>query len=377
MLQRIWAVVQKEFIHILRDRSTLLLLLSLPITQLLLFGYAVHTTVEDIPTVAADQSRDSASRAYLNAMEASGYFDLVAYVPSQAEVIRTIDEGRAQAGIVIPPNFAGRVERNEAQVLFLVDGSDLYISQSAYNAATAIAEAHATEVLVKRFERSGQLSKDKNLLPFEALVCILYNPDLTDLWFVIPGMFAMILQTQTIALTTAAVVRERETGTIEQLLVTPIRAVELMLGKILPNIIIAFVNMLTVVAMGMLVFNVPFQGDFWLFLWLALMYVFSGLGLGLLISTIAQNQQQAQQMNTALALIGILLGGFLFPRNAMPTALRLLGNLFPLTYFIPISRGIITKGIGLNILWEQVAALAIYVVVIMTIASRMFRRRLD
>ena len=395
MVRRIWAVMQKEFIQTFRDRSTLVLLqvygnvpwrkdrstlvllLSLPVIQLLLFGYAVHMSVDHIPTILADQSHDTASQAYVEAMVASGYFDVVAYAPSQAEVIRAVDEGRVQAGIVIPPDFAARVEQGDAQVLFLVDGSDLFTSQSAYNAATAIAKVHATDVLVERFERSGMVKGGQSLLPFDALIRILYNPNLTDLWFVIPGMCAMILQTQTIAMTTAAVVREREVGTIEQLLVTPILPAELLVGKVIPNILIAIVNMLTVLALGVFAFKVPFQGSFWLFFWLAFMYVFSGLGLGLLISTISQNQQQATQLNMALALVGMLLGGFMFPRGAMPVALRLVGNLFPLTYFIPISRGIITKGIGIELLWGQVVALAIYVILVMTLASRAFKQRLD
>ncbi len=375
--QRIWAVIEKEFIQTLRDRSTLLMMLILPVLQLLLFGFAVHTTVEDIGTVVADQSRDEASRAYVSALETSGYFAVVSYVADQEAVVRAIDEGRAQAGVVIPPNFGAQVERGEAQALLLVDGSDLFTSQSAYNAAIAIAEVHATEVLIEKFQRSGQIQKGQALLPFEALARILYNPNLTDLWFIIPGMCAMILQTQTIALTTVAVVREREVGTIEQILVTPITSIELMLGKIAPNILISIFNMLTVIILGVFFFGVPFQGSFWLFFWLALMYVFSGLGLGLLISTVSQNQQQAQQLNMALALVGLLLGGFMFPRDAMPDALRLIGNLFPLTYFIPISRGIITKGIGITFLWEQVVALLIYVVVVMGVAARLFRQSLD
>jgi ABC-2 type transport system permease protein len=369
--------MQKEFIQTLRDRSTLMLMLSLPVIQLLLFGYAVHMSVDHIPTIVADQSHDTASQAYVEAMVASGYFDVVGYVPDHASVVQAIDEGDAQAGIVIPPDFVARVGRGDAQVLVLVDGSDLFTSQSAYNAATAVAEVHATGVLLERFERSGVITADQSLLPFDALVRILYNPNLTDLWFVIPGMCAMILQTQTIAMTTAAVVREREVGTIEQLLVTPILSTELMVGKVIPNIIIAIINMLTVLALGVFAFGVPFQGNFWLFFWLAFMYVFSGLGLGLLISTVSQNQQQAQQLNMAVALVGLLLGGFMFPRDAMPIGLRLIGNLFPLTYFIPISRGIITKGIGIEFLWEQVVALAIYVILVMALASRAFKQGLD
>jgi len=377
MLRRVWAVVQKEFIQTLRDRRTLMIQLSFPIIQLFLFGYAISMNVEHIPTAAADQSLDSASRAYLDALAASGYFDVVTYVSDQAEVTQAIDEGRVQAGVVIPPGFAARVARGEAEVLLLVDGSDIFTSQSAYNAATTIAEAHATSVLMIRLERAGWVTGGQGFLPLEARVRILYNPNLEDLWYLIPGMTAMILQVQSITLTAMAVVREREVGTIEQLLVTPIRSGELLLGKVMPNMLIALVNLLTIVGLGVFWFGVPFQGNFWLFLWLAFLYVFSGLGLGLLVSTVASSQRQAQQMIGMFTLVGTVLGGFIFPRYTMPLPIRLVGNLFPLTYFIPISRGIVTKGVGIEFLWEQVLAMGVYVVVIMVFASRAFRQGLD
>lgn len=377
MLRRIWAVVQKEFIQTFRDRRTLMIQLAIPMIQLFLYGYAINMNVEHVPTVVADQSLDAASHAYVDALATSGYFDVVAYVPGQSEVIRAIDEGRAQAGIVIPPDFSARVERSEAQVLLLVDGSDIFTSQSAYNAASSIAQAHATEVLMTKVARSGQVAKNESLLPLDARVRILYNPNLDDLWFLIPGMLAMLLQVQSITLTAAAVVREREVGTIEQLLVTPIRSGELMLGKIAPNILIALVNLLTILGLGVFWFGVPFQGDFWLFLWLAFMYIFSGLGLGLLISTVATSQKQAQQLIGMFTLVGTVLGGFIFPRYSMPALIRVAGNLFPLTYFIPISRGIITKGIGIEFLWNQVAAMLVYIVVIVTFAARAFKQGLD
>ena len=377
MLRRIWAVIQKEFIQTFRDRRTLMMTLSMPIIQLLLFGYALNMSVDHIPTIVADLSRDSASQAYVDAAVASGYFDTVEYVSGQAEVIQAIDEGRAQAGIVIPPDFSARVERGDAQVLFLVDGSDLFTSQSAYNAAIIIAEAHATEVLMEKVERSGLVADSESFLPLDALVRILYNPDMKTLWFIIPGMCAMLLQTQSIVLTATAVVREREMGTIEQLLVTPIRPVELMLGKTAPNILLAMLNLLTVLGIGIFGFGVPFQGNFWLFLWLAFLYVFSGLGLGLLISTLSQNQRQTQQLIMVMMMLGVVLSGFMFPREAMPVLLRLAGNLFPLTYFIPISRGIITKGVGIEFFWDQAIAMVIYSVVIMLAASRSFKQGLD
>lgn len=369
--------MQKEFIQTLRDRRTLLIELCLPIIQLFILGYAIRMDVEHVPTVVADQSLDDASRSYVEAMVTSNYFDVVAYLPSQAEVVRAIDEGRAQAGIVIPPGFGASVERGDAQALLLVDGSDLFTSQTVYNAFNAIAQTHSTRVLVQKLERSGKLVGEKGLLPLDARLRILYNPNLEDLIFLIPGMAALILQTQAITLTAAAVVREREAGTIEQLLVTPIQPGELMLGKVVPNILIAMVNMLTVIAIGVFWFEVPFQGSFGLYLWLAFMYVFSGLGLGILVSTISQNQKQTQQMAMLLMLLGLVLGGFIFPRYLMPPFIRILGNLFPLTYFIPIARGIITKGIGIESLWEQVIALVVYIVLMMFVAARAFRKGLD
>ena len=214
-------------------------------------------------------------------------------------------------------------------------------------------------------------------MPIDARVRILYNPNLADLIFLIPGMIATILQTQTITLTAAAVVREREAGTLEQLLVTPIKAGELMLGKMAPNTVIAIINMFTILALGIFWFDVPFRGNIWAFTWLSFMYVFSGLGLGLLVSTISENQKQSQQQAMLIMLIGLVLGGFIFPRYLMPGWVRIIGNLFPLTYFIPIARGIITKGMAVPDLWEHIAALVIYVIVIMVIAIRAFRTELD
>ncbi len=375
MLQRIWAVLQKEFIQTLRDRGTLILMLSMPLLQLFMLGYAVDMNVEHIPTLVADQSLDAHSLAYVNAMVNTRYFDVIGYAANEAEVVAAIDNGRAQAGIVIPPDFAARVERGEAQVLFLIDGSDLFTVQSGYTRAATIAQSYAGEVLLKKIERSGlPISAD---LPLDTRVRVLYNPDMQQLWFTIPSMIALLMQTTSVAMTAAAVVREREAGTIEQLLVTPIRPMELLIGKIMPNVLIAIINVLTVVAAGVFLFHVPFRGNFWGFMGLAMIYVFCGLGLGLLISTIASNLKQAQQLVMMIMLLGVVLGGYIFPRNTMPPVLRILGTLFPMTFFIPISRGIITKGVGVEALWVQVISLTIYAVVVMSIAAKAFRQGLE
>jgi len=380
MLRRTWAVMQKELIQIVRDRWTLFIMVSMPMIQLFLFGYAINMSVDHIPMVVVDQSLDAASRAYVDALVTSGFFDVVGYLSSEADLVQAIDQGRAQAGIVIPPGFAADVSSpgsGRAQVLLLVDGSDLFTSQSAYNAATLIAGVHATDVLMTRIEHSGRTAGRQDLLPLDTRVRILYNPNLDDLWFLIPGMAAMLLQLQSVSLTAMSIVRERERGNIEQILVTPIRSAELMLGKMMPAALIVFINLLTILAVGVFWFEVPFQGNFWLFLWLAFLFVFSGLGLGLLVSTISQNQKQAHQVIGVIALVGILLAGFIFPRYTMPPLIRAAGNLFPVTYFVPIAQGIITKGIGIEFLWEQVAALLIYVVVVLVFAVRLFKPALD
>jgi len=377
MLRRIWAITQKEFIQTVRDRATLAILLSMPLLQLILFAYAIHMDVKHIPLVVADQSMDQASQSYITDMVQSGYFEVISTVQGQAEVIHDIDSGSARAGLVIPPDFSGQVERASASVLLLVDGSDPFTTQSAYNAANVISQAHTISLVLDNLQRDGSAISAQDLNPLTTHIRILYNPDLKDLWFLIPGMIAMLLQTQTIALTSLAVVREREAGTIEQILVSPIRPVELMLGKTLPNLLIAMVNMLTIVVVGAMGFGVPFRGNFALFLGLALIYVFSGLGLGLLISSVSQNPRQAQQLNMMISLVGLIISGFIFPRYTMPVVLQGIGYIFPLTYFIPIARGIFTKGIGIEFLWGSAAALTIFAGGILFFASRFFRQRLD
>jgi ABC-2 type transport system permease protein len=307
----------------------------------------------------------------------SGFFDIVTTTPDQAGAIQSIDEGQARVGIIIPPDFAENVKRGDAQVLILVDGSDFFTSQSANAFAAIIGQEHAIQIVYDEVARAGTQASGNALPALDALVRVLYNPDMKDLWFLIPGMAAMLLQTQSLVLTAAAVVREREVGTIEQILVTPIRPIELMVGKIVPYVIIAMLNMLTVIAIGVFWFGVPFQGSFWLFISLSFLYVFGGLGLGLLISSVSQNQRQAQQLMMLFMMVSLLLGGFIFPRYTMPVVVRVIGNLFPMTYFVPIARGIITKGIGFSLLSGQVLALSIYLVVVMFLATVTFRRRLD
>jgi ABC-2 type transport system permease protein len=377
MLKRVWAITQKEFITTFRDRGTLAIILLMPLIQLTLFAYGIRTDVRHIPMVVADQSLDQASRAYIEDLVESGYFDVIQSVPDQAGVVSMIDEGRAKLGVIIPTDFSEKIDQHTASVLFILDGSDPFTTQSAYNAANLIAQQHSIALVLEDLSKFGQAASGLSLMPFTAHIRILYNPDLKDLWFFVPGMIAMLLQIQTIILTALAVVREREAGTIEQVLVTPIRPVELMLGKTLPYLLLAIINLVTIILLSTVGFGVPFRGDFVLFFWLVLLYIISGLGLGLLISSISQNQQQAQQLAMMTMLLGLIISGFVFPHYSMPIVLRGISYIFPLTAFIPIARGIFMKGVGLPFLTNQVLFLIVYDVVILVIAARLFKQTLD
>jgi ABC-2 type transport system permease protein len=365
MLRRIWALTQKEFIQWIRDRRTLIAILIGPALELLLFSAAIHTQVKHIPMVVADYSLSAASRSYLAAFVVTEDFDLVAMVSSQADVVRAIDSGQANLGVVIPPDFAEQMARGGASVLMLVDGSSSFTSQSAFSTAEAISQQYAVSL-------TGQRSN-----PLTAHIQILYNPDLKDTWFITPAFIAFLLQALTMNLTSLAVVRERELGTIEAILVTPTRPFELMVAKTIPSLLIAFGSGLMLLVVGTLVLGVPFRGSLLLFLVLSLLNLGCGLGLGLAISSAVQTQNQSQQLAAMVNISGMFLAGVLFPAYALPSVLRAISYVFPATYFIPVSRGILVKGIGLQDLWVQALALLVSLGVILLVATRLFRQRLD
>ncbi len=366
MLRRVWAITQKEFIQFLRNRQMLFALLIGAPLEIILFGVAIRTDVQHIPMAVNDQSLSAASRAYLKAFTDSGSFDVVAMVPSQAEVIQAIDAGQASLGLVIPPDFADRVEQGGATVLLVVDGSSSFTTQAAYRSADAISQQYAVSLIPQAASS-----------PLNASIQILYNPDLKDLLFIVPGMVGFLMYGISLKLTAFAIVREREIGTIEAILVTPIRPIELMIAKLLPTLCIAFVNTASALAVSLWIFNLPFRGSLFLYLALATLFAFAGLGLGLAISSISQTQMQANQVASLLNMLAIFLSGFMFPAYSLPFVLRLLSYVLPLTHFVPITNGIFVKGIGLEALWPQVLALSIMIGIILYLGSRLFRQRLD
>lgn len=374
-LKRLVAVIQKETTQTLRDVPTLLMILTMPVIELFLFAYVGNLTLDHLPTVVANMSVDARSRAFVDALEVSGFFDVELYVENEADVIRAIDEGKAGVGVIIPPNFAAQIERGDAQALMIIDGSDSFMVQSGYSAASAIAQAHAMDLVIETTERMGMAGATD--LPIYTSARILYNPNIDDMIFLIPGLAAMLLQLIAVNATVMSIVRERELGTMEQILVTPVRPIELIIGKMAPAILLTGVDLLIIILLGVYWFKVPFQGSVWLFCWLSLLFMVSGLGMGLMLSTVAKNQKQVQQMTAVILMLTTLLTGLIYPRSTMPDAVQAVGNLIPATYFIRIARGIITKGVGVSFMWSDVIALAVYGAAVMLISAITFKKRLD
>jgi len=349
---------------------------SLPVILLFIFGYAVELQIDHLPTVVVDYDRTRQSQEFLEAWQNTGFFDLVAYAPSEAAAVEAIDRREARVAVIIPPGFAVAIERGEgAQVLVTIDGSEAIASQSALNAAVAAGQNYSAELLRKTLGRRGI----SNLLasPLDLRTHVLYNPSMRSINLMVPGMLGLIMQQQIVLLTAFSIVRERERGTMEQLLVTPIRPWELMLGKIIPNVLLTFLNMATVLMLGVYWFKVPFKGDLWLFWALAFLFTFCCLGLGILISTVSTTQAQAQQLSIVVMMPGMILSGFIFPLEAMPTVIRWVGKCLPLTYFLPIVRGIMTKGVGIEYLWRNVIPLAVFAAIVFVVSVLAFKGRLD
>jgi ABC-2 type transport system permease protein len=363
-------MIRKEFIQMRRDRLTLAIMVAIPVVQLLLFGYAIQTDVRHLPTVVFDDSRTPESRDLIAAFENTGNFTIVARVPSRAAVDDAIARGRAQAGIIVPHAFPrALVGGGTALVQVIVDAEDPLSSQSALAAASGVGEVRNLAAL--------SAAAGRTTLPIEVRVRPRYNPGLRSAVFIVPGLVGVILTLTLVLVTAMAIVRERERGTLEQLIVTPISRTELMVGKITPYVAVGLVQMTTVLFLGRWVFDVPLTGSLVLLYVVTLVFIVASLAFGLLISTLVRTQAQAIQASFFFVLPNILLSGFMFPRAAMPAAARWLGLALPLTYFLKILRGILLKGVGLAGIWTDVVALAAFGALLMTLAVRRFHKTLD
>lgn len=378
--RRLAALSRKEVTQLLRDRRGLFFIFSLPLIQLFLYAYAVNTTVYHIPMAVVDQSHDRKSREFVQALVVSQYFDIKLVAQSEAEVIAAIDRGQVRAGLLIPPNFAKETDRGTTTVLLLLDGSDSASVSSGYSAASLIGQNYGLQLAAEQLQRKGvrtAMTTGASVLPITTATRVLYNPDMIDIWFLLPGLAGLILQTLAIQQAALIIVRERELGTIEPILATPTRPLELVLSKMIPLLILCLLTLGVIVGLGIFWFDVPFQGSLLLYFGLALLFMMSSLGLGLLMSNRAKTQREAQQMALMIMMFSLILGGMIYPRTAMPAIPRYLGNLLPMTYFVRLSRGVFTKGVGMEFVWSDAVALAVYTVIVILVAARNFKKRLD
>jgi len=375
-MSRVWTIVRKEVIHILRDPRTLGLVIILPVMLLLLLGLAVANDIENIPLAVADLSKTDASRQLIDQYVASGYFKMTYQAENEAEIMQLMDEGVVHAGMVIPEDLGRNLSTGaSSQILFFIDGTDPIQAQTAQLAAETVGQAASQKILVRQLEKSP-LHLDLRL-PVDVRMRFLYNPDMRRMNFFLPGLVGLILQVQALLLTAFAIVREREQGTLEQLIVTPIKPWELMLGKLLPFIFVAVINLSMVVVTGVLVFNMPLKGDIFLLMLLSGIFLIGSLGMGILISTISHTQIEALYLAVFIVLPAAILSGLLFPRQSMPWPAYYAGYLLPLTYFLEIVRGIILKGVGLNYLWPWVWPMALFSIVVFLLSVVFFRKRIS
>lgn len=375
-MRNVLTITRKEFIHIVRDPKALSLVLVMPVTLLLLLGYAVAVEIEDIPTVVYDQDKSNESRRVLERFWNTRYFAYQGSASSSEEIIELIDGGQARVGLIIPPGFATSVDAGKpATMQVIIDGSDPSVAQTALFVAETVGQVASVEVMTTKL--SSLMAGGELRTPIEVRPRLLYNPDMKKINFMIPGLIGAILQVQTLLLTAFAIVREREQGTLEQLLVSPIRSWELMAGKIIPFVLVAFLNVLIALLIGSFWFQVPVSGSVMLLLGLSLIFLLSSLGLGILISTVSSTQLQALHLSSFIMLPAFILSGFIVPRENMPLVAYYAGYLVPLTYFLTILRGIVLKGVGLAYLWKQVLPLALFSVSVFGLSVVTFHKRLE
>jgi ABC-2 type transport system permease protein len=373
---RLRSLIRKEFIQIRRDKRTLILVLIIPIMQLFLMGYAATNDVRNVPMAVYDQDRGVSARALLDVYRAADYFTITYEASSEQELRDLIDRGQARAGLIIPPDYTDKIQAGETgQVMIVLDGSDPTIASTALSSAQLIGQAYSTQILQTRLAARGQTAAIQS--PVQVGTSVWYNPDLVSAYFMIPGVIGMILFALTSILSATAIVRERERGTIEQLIVTPIRPWELVVGKLFPYVILAFFNAFEVMAIGHYWFKAPIRGSLLLLFGASLLFLLSSLGIGLLASTIANTQQEAMLTVWMLLLPSIFLAGFFFPLQAMPKILQWISYIFPLRYYLVIIRAVMIKGTGFSAVKEQLFALAIFGFAIMSLAALRFRKRLD
>src|SRR5688572_12130189 len=364
----LWPMLWKEFVQMRRDRFTLGMMVGLPAIQLLLFGFATRTEVRHLPTVVLDESRTTESRALVDAIRNTGNFDLIGDARGRDEVKHRIERGEARAAVIIPPDYEENIKRRRtAQAQVIVDAADPLASSAAISGATLAGQA-----------RAAALSPtSRRVQPIDVRVRPWYNPALESSIYIVPGIIGLLLTLTLTMITSMALVRGRERGTLEQLIVTPISKTGLMVGKVLPFALVGYVQVTVILILGRFVFDVPIRGSVLLLYLISAPYVIASLAFGLLVSTAVRTQVQAMQLSFVFVLPTVLLSGFMFPREAMPAAAQWIGAAFPITYYLRVLRGILLKGVGMDALWGDTLALAAFAIVLLAFSVRRFRKNIE
>ena len=373
---RLLSIIRKEFIQIWRDPRTLGLILVIPIMQLFLLGYSAKSEVQNLNLAVFDQDRGPAARALLDAYRVADYFEVAYDVDSEQEISDLIDAGKVRLGLIIPPRYSTLIRGGgKADVIFVIDGSDPTAASTAIAVAQQVGWQHAVQIQQERLDRAGMSASGE--MPLEIHTQVWFNPDMQDSYFMVPGIIGMILYAITCLLTAATIVRERERGTIEQLIVTPIRPWELVLGKLLPYVILALFDTVEVLVIGSWWFGVPIRSGISSILALSTLFLLTSLSIGMLISTVANTQQEAMLTVWMTLLPSIFLSGFFFPIEAMPPILQGIAYFIPLRYFLVIIRSLMLKGSSMIALQQEIIALFVFGIFLTAAAAFRFRKRLD
>ena len=373
----LWRVIVKEFLQIRRDKKMIPIIFVAPVVQITLFGFAVNTDVTDVPTVLVDQDKSTASRDLASRFVHSGYFELVGTAERADDVDHWLVTGRAQLGLVIGRGFGAALAAGRPTVVqAIIDGSDAASANVALGYAGALTNGFGAEIQAIRLRDQGPGTPSPGQVTLQPRV--FYNPDLKSRWFYVPAVLAMVLMVMTMMLSAMGVVREKEIGTMEQLIVTPIRPWQLLAGKLAPFAIIGVIQTFLITGVAVFGFGVPLRGSFAVLLGLTMLFLLSTLGIGLLISTIVQNQQQAMMAATFAAMVPMIyLSGLIFPIENMPRAIQIVTYAIPLRYYADIIRGVFLRGSGLDVLWPEAVTLAGMGLAILTLAAMRFEKRLD
>lgn len=373
MLRRTLSLIRKELTHIARDPRTLAIMIIIPLVMLTVLGYAATTDIEHLRTAVYDADKTPQSRDLIEAYRASNYFDIVAYVEQEADLAYLIDHGDVRSALVIPAGYGRQLAaRERPDIAFIIDGSDPSVANTVFSASQQVGQSVSIDTLERQFGATTGRLPGVDVRPR-----VWYNPNLESAYFMIPGLIVIVLFLFTTLFTSTSIVRERELGTIEQLIVTPIRPVELVVAKVVPYILVSFFVIVEVLTLGVLVFGVPINGSIPLLLGLCSLFLVTALGIGIFISSLAKTQVEAFLMTFATIMPTIFLSGFYFPIEAMPRWLQVISYVIPARYGLVIIRSIILKGVGLEILSEQVMAIVIFGAIVVALASTRFKKKLE